>query len=497
MSARDILASRSNGWAVDFTDNTMQIRDTITAANRYNGPPFGKLTFTRASAAYYFNGQFYRSAAVNEPRINTSLSGVIYGLMIETARQNDCLRSNDLGNVLWTLTGLTVSNDYTGPDGVIDSASRIRQVGAGTSTVLQTITKASALNVTSCLMKRIAGTGIIEVTQDNITFINVTAQVNANPGGWAWVKIPAQTIANPVVGIRLNANGDQVAVWCFQTETGADATSPMPTVAVPTTRALDACSMLTTSFNHNANAWSLYAAGSNFDAATDAAARTIVSLSDNTVANFSTMGRPASSAVLRADLQTTSVNQAALTGGTLLSGVLFRQACGVALNDVAYSGNGSVISADTLATMPLVTNFIIGANRSNVNVWNGHIAQIMHQPSRVSNAELQRLSIGNFGNTVRIAAENNWRKFEQPFWNALPLTLSDSTINDLTVPIMSAVWAPGAGTVSVQMAGNEPATPISATIPNARLLNGRVVRVYATGTTAGAYVGLHSGPISA
>ena len=115
------------------------------------------------------------SSAYYGPRFDYNPSTLAAkGLLIEGSRANVVLYSNDLTNAAWTKTNITAALNQTGADGVANSASSIT-ASAANGTVLQSITLASSQRIQSALVKRITGTGVINMTTDGgTTWVAVT-----------------------------------------------------------------------------------------------------------------------------------------------------------------------------------------------------------------------------------------------------------------------------------------------------------------------------------
>ena len=154
------------------------------------------------------------------------------------------LHNRDLTNAAWVKTNVTTVKDQTGIGAVTSSASRIT-ASAGNGTCLQTITLASSARFQTAYVKRLVGSGVVEMTTDNgatWTAVTVTA-------GWTRVSIPTQTLANPVVGFRIVTSGDSIAVDFVQNENGVFATSAIWTTTAAVTRAADVATMTGTNFS--------------------------------------------------------------------------------------------------------------------------------------------------------------------------------------------------------------------------------------------------------
>jgi hypothetical protein len=168
-------------------------------------------------------------------------SGAWRGLLLEKARTNVVLHNRDLTNAAWTKTNITAAKDQTGIDGVSNSASKITAT-AGNGTCLQAITLASSARYQTAYVKRVTGTGTVNMTMDNGGTWTVIAVTSA----WTRLSIPTQTIANPTVGFRLVTSGDAIAVDFVQNEDGAYATSAIAVAAAAVTRSAD---LLTLAFD--------------------------------------------------------------------------------------------------------------------------------------------------------------------------------------------------------------------------------------------------------
>lgn len=140
---------------------------------------------------------------------------------------NVVLWDRDLTNAAWTKTNVTAVKDQAGIDNVASSASRITAT-AGNGTCLQAITLASSQRQQSAYVRRLVGTGTIQMTTDGgSTWTTVTVT-----SAWTRVSCAAQTLANPSVGFRIVTSGDSIAVDYVQNETGSTATYPIATTTV-------------------------------------------------------------------------------------------------------------------------------------------------------------------------------------------------------------------------------------------------------------------------
>lgn len=199
------------------------------------------------------------------------------GLLIEEARTNVVLQARDLSNVAWVKLNTTAAKDQVGVDGVSNSASSITAT-ADAGTILQTIVLASTARFQSAFVKRITGTGTLEMTMDTgstWTAVTVTS-------AWTRVSIPTQTLANPVVGFRMGTSGDVIAIDFVQNENGTFMTSPIAATTVALARNVDLCKIITPTWL-NSSAGSVYLNGTMAQFTNNST--TPIFLSDGTINN--------------------------------------------------------------------------------------------------------------------------------------------------------------------------------------------------------------------
>ena len=164
------------------------------------------------------------------------------GLLVEDGCTNMVLWCRDLTNAAWNATGITVVKDQAGFDGTPIAATTLTAT-VPKATILQRIADdASVQRQQSAFVRRLSGSGPIEMTMDGgTTWTNVRV---ANT--WTRVSIPPQKLANPIVGLRLVNRGESIAVDCVQNEKltgGRDGlyavSSPITTTAAIADRAAD------------------------------------------------------------------------------------------------------------------------------------------------------------------------------------------------------------------------------------------------------------------
>jgi len=370
------LGGASAGFDVNFLTGTLDPR----------------ITFTRSTIATYTGSDgLVKTAAINEPRFDydpTTLQP--RGLLIEEPRTNIVLHSSDLTQTDWVKTNATVAMTATGPDGAANSATTVTAT-AGNATVLQAFVLVNAQRNTSVYIKRRTGTGTVQITQTggtSWTTVTVTA-------GWTRVSLPGGNVVNPSVGLRIVTSGDAVDVALFQCESGLLSAVNVPTSAIPTgasqvTRTGDVALITGTNFSswYNQTEGSMLAVFSSFAASTN-------SQSVYAVSSGSSLTRW--SAELITGVQhnvSVTTSQASITVGTFATNTIYKSAFGVRLNSMQAAVNNVQGTEDTVGTMPTVNRLSIGSNaNANANFLVGHIRSLTYYPTRLTNAELQALTV--------------------------------------------------------------------------------------------------------
>ena len=381
--AATLLRNETDGLAIDFTDMSMAIKDTATPANAFLGNANSKLTYSSPSTKWILGSNGLYSSGTTL-RTEYSTSGVALGLRIEKQRTNVVPQNRDMTNAVWTKTSVTAAKDQTGIDGIANSASSLTAT-AGNGTCLQAITLGSSARFQTAFVKRITGSGVVQMTMDNgttWTAITVTAS-------WSRVEIPTQTLANPTVGFRIVTSGDAIAVDFVQNENGTYATSPMEvagTTGTTTTRVADNISIATSLIPYVAQPGSFFAKYVLFglDSTQVSSVASLFADASNFVhmyANNTVGGRDFTASVAGASQGFLSIAGAAV-------GTTVKQSAAWATNDAAHVINGSAPVTDATFTLPTATSFRIGYQGAAESL-TGHLVQIMYRPRRVSNADMQ------------------------------------------------------------------------------------------------------------
>jgi hypothetical protein len=100
------------------------------------------ITFTRASSATYIDSAgTLQTAATDVPRFDHNpATGESLGLLVEEARTNLVLRSEEFDNASWSKTGSSVTaNTTTAPDGTSTADKLVEDTSTGGHLVLQSV----------------------------------------------------------------------------------------------------------------------------------------------------------------------------------------------------------------------------------------------------------------------------------------------------------------------------------------------------------------------
>ncbi len=374
LSAGSVPASIEIDFVRDrwLVDGALQVGGAATAC-----------TCTRASAAYYRN----RAGLLTSVAINILRTGDM-GALVEGSRTNVVLQNRDLTNAAWTKSNCTAAKDQTGPDGVTNSASSLTAT-AGNGTCLQSITLASSARFQSAFVKRLTGSGAIQMTTDNgTTWVEVFPTTN-----WDQLFIPTQTLANPTVGFRVVTSGDAIAVDFVQNENGdTGPTSPIETAGVAVTRSADLVRPSNTTWL-NAAAITVYTAGAR-GSATAGTAAAFYGISHSTNADSFFARLSPSTAVAYLGRNAASVTQwsanLAYLGTNAVRG-RHLTITGAALNDIGMTDEGGSITTDVSATVPVGNRVSIGAQEAS-SLWNGYIHRFAVWDSKPTNVDLTPLA---------------------------------------------------------------------------------------------------------
>lgn len=214
VTGTSFLSNSSAGSAVYLV--TEPPTNTTLVAAGYIDPA---VTISRASAGLrQGTDSIWTSIADNLPRF----SGADQGLLIELSQTPILSSRRDLTNAAWTKTNCTAALTATGIDGAANSASTISATSSN-ATVLQAVTLTSAARTGGAYLRRVSGTGTVQITLDG----GSTWTTAAITSTWTRFNV-TQTLSNPSFGVRIVTSGDVIEVDYADIEARAFMTSPVP-----------------------------------------------------------------------------------------------------------------------------------------------------------------------------------------------------------------------------------------------------------------------------
>jgi hypothetical protein len=396
--------------ALDFTTASLDSRVTFTRSGN-------TATVTNSSG-------FIVPINANLPRFDYDpLTLACKGLLIEEARTNLLLYSEQFDNALWVKANATVTaNSIASPSNTVNADTLVEDTATSTHSIQQALSVVSGSSYTLSCFAKPAGRNFIQLLMIGgfastiSAFFNlttgavgttagspVTQATNVGNGWWRLsITATATSTAGTTVQIRPSNSsttafytGDGVSgiyIWGAQFEAGAFSTSYIPTVASQVTRTADVAVMTGTNFSSWYNASEGAFVGSSVLTRQSAAGATaIFSANDNSGLNYincfyrgnGSLGvNIVSGSVLQFDQTPLGVTAA----NTIVNiGVAYKTS-----STVSYA-NSTIQTPIVIATTPTVTQLQLGISPSGAYL-NGIIKSLRYWPQRILNAEGQAFS---------------------------------------------------------------------------------------------------------
>ena len=431
------------------------------------------LTYSGGSNGTFFDASgVLQTSGTNSPRLDHDLSGNSLGLLVEEQRVWRALHNQDLGNPVWTKVDISAAKTATGLDGVANSASTVTAI-EDNGTVLQTVTITSREMTVSVYVKRVTGSGDIDITDNNGT--NWTTLTGLSSSVWTRHDI-TRTQANPVFGFRIVTNTDTIEVDFVGLEEGAYPTSPVEVGASTVTRTEDQISTtdlswfdpLRGTFVVEAIAAPGLDSGGFIWSIEDADTPTVVIWASNVPGTGTLRTQHIPDAGTIFDKTIASVWTVGSTA---------KAAYGYEINNMRSAGGGTLSSLDT-AGDPAATfvKFLVGsrANSGNAftNHWNGHIKSARYYNVRRPDAFL--------ANETGDSPEN-FVSFTKKIKKNLPVTATG--IASLSARIVSVVTisATAVGVVKITRRVSKGISATAVGLANFRVTVGKTLRATAIG----------------
>lgn len=349
-------------------------------------------------------------------------TGESLGLLIEEARTNLLTYSAQFDNAAWSKNLATVTaNTMIAPDGTLSADILLPDSTSSDLHQFEQTVSLSAVPYTASIYVKPYGysycmLGIGGATSKGKYFDLVNGTVGADWGssgatgtitsvgnGWFRITMTVTVVAgSPGVILRVynsntfnafSGNGfSGIFIWGAQLEAGSFATSYIPTVASSVTRNADAASMTGTNFSSwfNNGEGTLYGETS-FLSGSITSDQVVFEVDDGTVSNRNKFSR------YNGVIYGTTANGSAVAdfslGSASSAGTSYRAAYVYKTNDFAGTVNGGTVGTDTNGVTPNGLNKAFIGVSANGEYVNGRIKKVSYYPIRVTNTQLQSLTV--------------------------------------------------------------------------------------------------------
>lgn len=362
-----------------FADNKSLV-DATTGASL--------VTFTRASTGTFVGSDgVLQTATTNEPRFDHNpTTGESLGLLVEEARTNLLLQSEDFSTSWTTSTATVTTNVATAPNG---TTTADLYSGTSTSAVNQSVSLTSGVAYTISFYVKSAGLGNnnfrlrIDGTQTSSNF-TATSEWQR----FTFTATSANTAARSCGIIRNTANDNvDILIWGAQLEAGAFPTSYIPTTTATATRAADVASITGSNFS----GWYNQTEGTVFaDASTQqsAAGHVLAGVSTGGFADSAYLAKENTNFLVAAP--NAAPSNLSIQLSTVSSNVGLRAVLAFTAGTGSASAvmNGGVVGTDASTGIPITMSQMgIGCAPWSIgaNLWNGTIKRLAYWPVRLVN----------------------------------------------------------------------------------------------------------------
>lgn len=383
----------------------------------------GDMVVSRGTTATRVNSAgVIESVAINVPRLDYPPLGGCPSILVEPARTNLVLYSEQFTNVIWdkgaTISLVSNTTETASPQG-INNATKATANGTGFIFIRQNVFPTTTLPTTNSIFVKKANNRYVGFrnggsgTLHDVFDFNTETWTN-NSGSTLsfdklindWYRLKSSrtnTLVNNYTSITIpsNTSGNETEtvsnltlyLWGGQSELNVlNATSYIPTTTLVagTTRVADVIGKTGISSLIGQTQGTLYAEVNldNFDVNNVR----ILAISDGTSANRIMLLTNSSNRITTI-VSNSSVEQAQISSGTLIKG-LYKIAVAYALNDFAFYINGALIGVDSSINVPICTDVYLGKIESSspTAILNDRIELATLFKTRLTNAQLATLT---------------------------------------------------------------------------------------------------------
>ena len=344
-------------------------------------------TFTRASTGYAETAAgLLTSFASGSPRITDK------GLLVEEARTNLLLRSQEFDNASWGKTNTTVTaNAIAAPDGTL-TADKVEVTASAVATMNQDVVLAAATGTASIFGKK--GSGATDAnkfiirnitTGTNLLNISInwdTGAITHTTGsgctsvamadGWWRIILPALSGITSGDSIRFYTGfigtpetaGEYCYLWGAQLEAGAGAFSYIPTAGASATRAADVPVLAySPTIPITLVMWATPNAVSTVGSAIYMLADDVSS--NNRIRLYNDVSLPNARMLVTVG----GATQASLANTAVVAGSRLKMAARAEVNNAGLSVNGGAVITDVSCTMPATTRITAVDANAYIERW--------------------------------------------------------------------------------------------------------------------------------
>lgn len=401
--------------AIDFTTGSLDSRITFTRTTSGSNP-----------ATYVGSNGFITTATNNQPRFDyDSVTSVCKGLLIEESRENLLLQSENFSTTWSVFGGAVATQTETSPAGGASSFKFTEDSSTTNHLVSQQVSYASNNTVTFSIYVKASGrssltidmsdnstgqcSGTFDLTtaattsSDGGSWSNVSAKATLEKNGWVRCSLTATKNAGTSIICRFGpsplfyaGNGTSgVFVYGAQLETGAFATSYIPTTTTSLTRNTDVVTMTGANFSDWFNA-SEGAFDCTFIPFGNEDAPSVLVVDNGTAQNMMRLYTIPSATTTRLalNIRTNNVVQRDDFIDTAGSALNVVTGASFAYKDAAFVGakNGGAPEELPSGNVPTVDQLKIGrsaAAGSEISAW---FQKIAYYPQRLTSREVQAFS---------------------------------------------------------------------------------------------------------
>jgi hypothetical protein len=384
---------------LDFINNRA-LYASVDVGNVTGGTGY---SFTRASDGYYTN---------SDGTLTLFGSGALRrgdrGVLIEGARTNLLVRSQEFDNAAWVKSNATVTANVgaapdgtttadqvtaTGADGYIIPSSSLFAAAGGATFVYSVFAKAGTATTITLLLGATAnyvGTFNLSTGVASTSSANTTVSMTNAGSGWYRCVLTCAAVASigyAEAQIGRVASGLTFSLWGAQLEQASFQSSYIPTVAAAATRAADSL-VYTAGVSYPASLWCEFDRG-----VASALGQVALQLDGGDDTNRSTI-RANASGEAEAVMASGAVTQAQMSvAGAMTPGTASKVGARYSTNSVQIARAGTLGTEDTSATVPAaITTLRLGARAAGDQYLFGYVARAAVFNSALTNANLQTVS---------------------------------------------------------------------------------------------------------